>query len=94
MPDDTDSKEWKDLYFEQQRQLADKIGCIAHPSDIIDAIADLRRRAAGHDRERAGRKEFLVNAMIKTLQDLGYTQLEINRVTIDLARIATRLVDP
>lgn len=86
--------DWKEAYFQQQSELAEKLGCNAHPNDIDWTLRDLQRRAAGGDRKRARRRARLKAAMIKALRSEGVIAEETKRVSDDLDRIAERLVKP
>jgi hypothetical protein len=86
--------DWKEAYFQQQRELAKKLGCNAHPNDIDARLRDLQRRAAGGDRKRARRRARLKTAMIKALRSEGVIAEETKMVADDLDRIAERLVEP
>jgi hypothetical protein len=84
----------KEAYFQQQSELAETLGCNAHPNDIDAALGDLQRRAAGGDRKRARRRVQLKTAMIKALRAEGVIAEETKMVADDLDRIAERLVEP
>ncbi len=86
--------DWKEAYFQQQNELAEKLGCLAHPNNINATLRDLQRRAAGGDRKRARRRARLKTAMIKALRSEGIIAEETKMVADDLDRIAERLVEP
>jgi len=86
--------DWKEAYFQQQLELAEKLGCPAHPNDIDAALGNLQRRAASGDRKRARRQARLRVVMIKALKSEGVTREEMKRVDDDLGRISQRLVEP
>jgi hypothetical protein len=86
--------DWKEAYFQQQSELAEKLGCNAHPNDIDATLRDLQRRAAGGDRKRAQQRARLKTAMIKALRSEGVNAEETKTIDDDLDRIAKRLVEP
>lgn len=90
MPD----TDWKEAYFQQQIELAAKLGCISHPNNIDAALRDLQRRAAGGDRKRARRQARLKSVMLKALRSEGVTPEEAKTIDDDLSQIARELVDP
>jgi len=85
---------WKEAYFKQQSDLAEKLDCVSHPNNINEALRDLQRRAAGGDRKRARRHARLKTAMTKALRSEGCTADEMKGVDEALDRIAKRLVSP
>ena len=86
--------DWKEMYLQQRRELGEKLGCLAHPNNINEALRDLQRRAAGGDRKRARRQARLKRAMTEALQSEGVTAVEIKRIDDDLVRIAQKLASP
>lgn len=86
--------DWEEAYFQQQREFAEKLGCTGHPNNIVAAIRDLQRRAAGGDRKRARRHARLKKAMTAALRSEGVTAEEMKGVDDDLNRVARELVEP
>lgn len=86
--------DWKEAYFRQQREFANKLGCVAHPNNIDASLSDLQRRAAGEDRKRSRRRARLKTSVTKALRSEGVVADEIKTISDKLEEIAQILTEP
>lgn len=80
-----------EIDYDLRNEIANLLGCIPHPNDILQGIRDLKKRAAFADQKRNERAQLISTELRNRLSFIGITEIEMKIVDDKLDDIGAAL---